>query len=242
MRAQTKTLWLCVLLGMGFQARPTAPVSGNLDSLCDLQRSAKQGERRFVRVSGTYSSGFEMGVLTNPECPSQHTWIELDLKSDTNKGVLRSVLAAYGRAEVIFEGEFYGSATADPKLPESIRKSYHPGWGHLGAFRTKLVVHAIKRVNSGMPKQPGGHGSLLPSAATAERRPGTAKGGLRRDYLQLGKPGRYTGDMERDWLEFARKLAEGARAQLAEDSVFLETKQTQKPPRQPPSKRPASAR
>lgn len=148
-------LWLlCVLLGMGVQARTMAPASGNVVSLCDLQRSAKQGERRLVRVRGIYSSGFKMGVLADAACPSQHTWVELDLKSDTNKGMLRSVLAAYGRADVVFEGEFYGPGIPDPKLPESIRKSYLPGWGHLGAFSTKLVVRAIEHVNSAAEPAP----------------------------------------------------------------------------------------
>lgn len=49
-------------------------------------------------------------------------------------------------------------------------------------------------------------------------------------------------NMKRDWLEFARKLAAGARAKLAEDRRHLETKRTQKPPRQPHSNRPAAAR
>jgi hypothetical protein len=34
----------------------------------------------------------------------------------------------------------------DPKLPEAILKNYHPGWGYLGAFKTRLVVHAIREV------------------------------------------------------------------------------------------------
>ncbi|MGA2898543.1 MAG: hypothetical protein ABSE27_13240 [Acidobacteriaceae bacterium] len=56
------------------------------------------------------------------------------------------MLDTAGKAEVVFDGEFYGPGVPDPKLPEAIKKSYQPGWGHLGAFRTKLVVHAIQSV------------------------------------------------------------------------------------------------
>jgi len=48
-----------------------------------------------------------------------------------------------GKVNVVFEGEFYGPPEPDPKLPESIRKVYHPGGGHLGSFKTKLVVSVI---------------------------------------------------------------------------------------------------
>jgi hypothetical protein len=47
---------------------------------------------------------------------------------------------------VVVEGEFYGPPLADPKLPEAVKKDYHPGWGHLAAFKTKLVVHVIHDV------------------------------------------------------------------------------------------------
>jgi hypothetical protein len=118
-------------------------------SLCDLQRVAKEGEQRSVQVTGVYSAGLDMGVLTAPACPSQQTWVELDLQSPANKEKLRSVLDSKGRADVVFEGEFFGPARPDPNLPEAIRKSYHPGWGHLGAFKTKLVVHEIRSVKAG---------------------------------------------------------------------------------------------
>lgn len=148
MKAQRKSLWLlALLLGLNVQVCPAAPTLEK-SPLCDLQRTAKQGEQRSVRVRGIYSDGFEMGVLTDAACPSERTWVELDLQSTTNKEMLRSMLDTMGQAEVVFEGEFYGPGVPDPKLPEAIRKSYQPGWGHLGAFRTKLVAHAIQSVKS----------------------------------------------------------------------------------------------
>jgi hypothetical protein len=116
-------------------------------SLCNLQRSLKVGETRSVRVDGIYSDGFEMGVLTSAGCPSQRTWVELDLRASSNKEILKSRLDSEGHAKVTVEGEFFGPARPDENLPELIRKSYHPGWGHLGAFRTKLVVHLILNVD-----------------------------------------------------------------------------------------------
>jgi hypothetical protein len=146
MMAQKRILWLLpLLLGINVPFCTVAPTPEKVP-LCGLQRAAKQGERRSVRVGGIYSGGFEMSVLTDPACPSEHTWVELDLQSTTNKETLRSLVDTAGRADVVFDGEFYGPGIPDPKLPEAIRKSYQPGWGHLGAFRTKLVVHAIQNV------------------------------------------------------------------------------------------------
>jgi hypothetical protein len=146
MKAQKKILWLLpLLLGVSVQVCIAAPTPDKVP-LCDLQRTAKQGEQRSVQVGGIYSDGFEMGVLTDAACPSEHTWVELDLQSTTNREMLRSMLDTAGQADVVFEGEFYGPGLPDPKLPESIKKSYQPTWGHLGAFRTKLVVHAIQSV------------------------------------------------------------------------------------------------
>jgi len=139
-------VWLLVGVSTPMYAAESAPGKA---SLCDLQRAAKEGAQRSVQVAGIYSNGLEMGVLTDPACPSQHTWVELDLRSTANKEALRSILDSKGHAEVVFEGEFFGPARPDPNLPEAIRKSNHPGWGHLGAFKTKLVVHVIRRVKAG---------------------------------------------------------------------------------------------
>jgi hypothetical protein len=133
-----------LLLSLGMQSCTAAALSAA--SLCHLQRQAKQGERQNVRVEGLYSNGLEVGVLTDSACRSQRTWVEFDLRSKENKDLLRSTLDAKGHARVVFEGEFFGPGKPDPNLPEAIRKSYQPGWGHLGAFKTKLVVHVIQSV------------------------------------------------------------------------------------------------
>lgn len=48
---------------------------------------------------------------------------------------------------IVFEGEFYGPRVPDPKLPEAIRKNYHPAWDNNNSM-TKLVVHAIQSVEA----------------------------------------------------------------------------------------------
>jgi len=151
MKTQARILWLVpLLLGMIVKVCVAAPTPDKVP-LCDLQRTAKQGEHRPVQVSGIYSAGFEGSVLTDAACPSGHTWVELDLKSAKNKEKLRSLLNTAGQADVVFEGEFYGPGVPNPKLPEALRKANHPGWGHLGAFRTKLVVHTILSVKAAPP-------------------------------------------------------------------------------------------
>ena len=117
-----------------------------ISSLCSIEKSATEGSRNTVRVSGVYGPGLDRSVLEDSSCPAETSWVELDLWSDQNKEKLRKLLDRSRQAYVVVEGEFYGPPLPDPKLPEAIRKNYHPGWGHLGAFRTKLVVHAIRSV------------------------------------------------------------------------------------------------
>ena len=118
------------------------------DSICTLQQQVAQGAHRTVLVSGIYGSGVDMGVLENTECPGQVTWVELALQSNQNKKRLKKIMDTSGKVKVVFKGEFYGPPEPDPKLPESIRKAYsNAGWGHLGAFKTKLVVSTIVEAN-----------------------------------------------------------------------------------------------
>jgi TonB-like protein len=119
-------------------------------SLCSLQQSVTQGNHETVRVSGIYGPGLDHTILEDPACSANPTWVELDLRSKRNEEKLRRLLNHSRQAYVVLEGEFYGPPVPDPKLPEAIRKSYYPGWGHLAAFKTKLVIHAIQDVQ-GLP-------------------------------------------------------------------------------------------
>jgi hypothetical protein len=125
---------------------PQAQAVPNTSSLCVLQKKVVDGEHETVRVSGLYGPGLDRTVLEDAECPSESTWVELDLRSQENKEKLRKLLDRSRQAYVVVEGEFFGPPLPDPKLPEAIKKDYHPGWGHLAAFKTKLVVHVIREV------------------------------------------------------------------------------------------------
>ena len=77
------------------------------------------------------TAGAAMGTLSDSACPKETAWIEIALESPTNRKKLNTILDKSNRAHVVFEGELYGPRLPDPKLPEAIRKDYHPGWGHL---------------------------------------------------------------------------------------------------------------
>ena len=101
-----------------------------------------------VRVSGVYGPGLDHTVLSDGECPSVSTWVELALRSHKNGEKLRKLLDRSRQARVVVEGEFYGPPLPDPRLPDAIKNHYHPGWGHLAAFPTKLVVYRIDSVTA----------------------------------------------------------------------------------------------
>ena len=129
--------------------------------LCGLQAKTIEGSHTNVIVSGIYKGGMgdsgpAMGTLSDSACPEETAWIEIALKSSTNRKKLNAILSKSDGAHVVFEGQFYGPPVPDPKLPEALRKNSHPGWGHLGAFKTKLVVHAIREVAIAPPAKPVG--------------------------------------------------------------------------------------
>jgi hypothetical protein len=155
MKAQRRSFWLLLLLlDVNIHAGTAAPMPEKVP-LCDLQRTAQEGERRSVQVGGIYVTGFEASVLIDTACPDQSTWVEFNLESTANRDQLRSMLNTAAKAEVVFVGEFYGPGVPSPNLPEAVRKSYQPGWGHLGAFKTKLVVRAIQSIQPVPPDHPG---------------------------------------------------------------------------------------
>ena len=139
-------VWLLIGVSTQVSSDEPAPVKA---SLCELQRGATEGEQRSVQVTGTYSTGFEASVLTDPECPTQRTWVEWDLRSKANEKALDSLLDSKRRADVVLVGDFFGPSRPDPSLPEALRRFSNPYWGHLGGFKTKLVVHVIRSVKAG---------------------------------------------------------------------------------------------
>jgi hypothetical protein len=115
-------------------------------SLCEIA-NVSMDNHQSVRVAAVAEAGADMAVLSDPGCPSrQPVWFELALKSRRNRTELAKQIERSGKAVVILSGDLYGPPEPDPKLPDSIRKNYHPGWGHFGAFPMKLVVFRIESV------------------------------------------------------------------------------------------------
>jgi hypothetical protein len=135
-------------------------------SLCDLQEQVTQGEHRLVRVEGVYLTGLAGTYLVIPECSSHSTYIDFKFKKQRNREKLVNLISANLEKGVrgdgtpvlvIFEGDFTGPPVPDQKLPEWLRKIYHPGWDRNAM--TKLTVYSIRSVKS----LPAGH-PCAPSA------------------------------------------------------------------------------
>jgi hypothetical protein len=144
-------LLFSVLLIRQSVAEQKMPVS----SLCKLQMQVMQGKHQSVLVEGVYLSGVNgASYLINPECSITSTYVDFDLKTHKNFKKLQKLLDSGKRGGVIgdagapvlvlFEGEFYGPPIPDPKLPEWVRKIYHPTWDNDNF--TKLVVRSIRNV------------------------------------------------------------------------------------------------
>ena len=140
-----RAILVIILLGC---ATLSSDARSKPQSLCSLPQLAP-GAHQSVRIAAIAESGTDMGVLTDSSCPSvQPTWFELSLRSERNRNKLHNEIERSGKAAVVLTGELFGPQQPDPKLPESIRKNYHPGWGHLGAFPQKIVVNRIESVSA----------------------------------------------------------------------------------------------
>jgi len=131
---------LVLARGAGAQAQTSA------SSLCELQVRMAQGERRAVQVEGVFLNGTDVRYLIVPGCSGRSTLIEFTLKSRRNWAKLSRLSADFRQTMVIFEGDFFGPPVPDPKLPEGIRKVYHPGWDSNAT--TKMIVHTILSVKA----------------------------------------------------------------------------------------------
>jgi len=128
----------------------------HLVPLCELQTKLTQGEHRNVQVEGVYLSGLEGQYLVTSGCSGRSTWIEFELRThrlwkelvrlSNRTDTKRHSLGDGDPVLVVFGGEFYGPRVPDPKLPEPFRKNYRPAWDPMNASMTKMVVHAIVKV------------------------------------------------------------------------------------------------
>jgi hypothetical protein len=147
------------LLTVGLAAGPVHAQSSSdsqLTPLCELQTKLAQGDQRNVQVEGVYLSGLEGRYLVTSGCSGRSTFVEFELKThrlwkelvrlSSRANTERGVSGDGDPVLVVFEGEFYGPRVPDPKLPDPIRKNYHPGWDPMNASMTKMVVRAIQKV------------------------------------------------------------------------------------------------
>jgi hypothetical protein len=126
-------------------------------SLCDLQMQVAQGEHRTVRVEGVFLGGIEGNAFVNAGCSGRSTYIEFELKNQKHKKrfwhlVDKTNLRMHWIGDgypvlVVFDGEFYGPPVPDPRMPENVRKFYHPPWGNAHEM-TKMVVYSILSVKA----------------------------------------------------------------------------------------------
>ena len=170
MRQRLPVFCLLIIALMAGSVLAQSSSDSQLVPLCDLQTKLPQGEQKNVQVEGVYLSGLEGQYLVTSDCSSRSTFIEFELRThrlwkqlvrlSNRTNTKRHISGDGDPVLVVFEGVFYGPRVPDPKLPEAIRKNYHPGWDHMNASMTKMVVHAIRRVQP----LPAGHPCAPPKS------------------------------------------------------------------------------
>lgn len=137
-------------------SRPPAAPAPPTTPVCAAQKAAAEGGHHQAVIRGIFLAGLEGDYLVGSGCIGQSTFVVFDLNSLRLRGKLDRMANASNQAEhvrgdgnpvmVVFQGEFFGPPLPDPKLPEKIRRIYHPTWGPQGHGATKLEVHAIVSV------------------------------------------------------------------------------------------------
>lgn len=120
-------------------------------ALCEALEGIGAGQRQTVVISGVYAVGDEASVLYSPDQPTcmtnvqPRTWVEFADGVGRTESLLRA-LKRSDRALVTFRAELHGPRAAGP---DDVTKPLYVahaervriiGYGHLNAFRTKLVV------------------------------------------------------------------------------------------------------
>lgn len=147
---------LGVVIGLGLAVVASADVSlSGAPRLCSLLGSIHTGEERQVEVSGVYLIGPEQQILYDPRTPvcefdvQPETWVEfapgaLDADTVTRPG---------DRFYVTFRGRLQGPGLVeedDPRIPvigSYANRTAFDRYGHLGSFRTRLVVEEVLDFN-----------------------------------------------------------------------------------------------
>jgi hypothetical protein len=121
-------------------------------TLCAALTSVDRGQELPIVVSGIY--GYEAQILWDPRQPSceedvqPSTWVEF-AKGVENTALLTKLMDEDRRAYVTLEGTLFGPAPLHPdflRLADQLSASYRTEgttYGHMNAFRTKLVVTRV---------------------------------------------------------------------------------------------------
>ncbi len=122
--------------------------------LCTALEHAMEGQQVPVLISGVVTVGFEFQIFFDPEQPEcgidvqPSTWIEIPSSAKNREALFQSIEAT-GSANVTIRGVLYGppvlgrdDSSLNPVAAFANRIA-HRRYGHLGGFRTKLVVDEI---------------------------------------------------------------------------------------------------
>jgi hypothetical protein len=135
-------------------AQDAAATKQPTSSLCSALQSVDRGQELPIVVSGVFLSEFEGQILWDPRQPSceedvqPSTWVEF-AKGAEDITPLTKLLEKDRRAYVTFEGTLFGPAPLQPdflRLADQLSASYRTEgttYGHMNAFRTKLVVTRV---------------------------------------------------------------------------------------------------
>jgi TonB family protein len=123
-------------------------------SLCAALQSVDRGQELRLVVSGVYVVDFETQILLDPnqvscdEDVQPRTWVEF-AEGVESPPLLTKLLHEKHRAYVTLEGTLFGPPPLEPddlRLPDKWSASYRlrgTGYGHMNAFRTKMVVNRV---------------------------------------------------------------------------------------------------
>lgn len=123
-------------------------------SLCDLLSSAGPGDGLEVEIEGRYVVSHEFSFLYDPQSPlcpwdvQPSTSVEFS-SAAKRPDRLEEILRADRRAHVVFNGRLLGPAppSADdltlPVMLSYANRIAGRRYGHMGAFRTKLIVEQV---------------------------------------------------------------------------------------------------
>lgn len=144
--------WLgFLLLASGMRGEDAQESRQDTLDLCEALEGIGADQRQTVVVSGIYAVGFEASVLYSPKQPTCFTnvqpvtWVEFAEGTERTDSLV-SILKRTDRALVTLKGELHGPRGAGPDDVSKPLYVAHAsrvgarGYGHLNAFRTKLVV------------------------------------------------------------------------------------------------------